>query len=75
MPCHVDSERSSRRSNEHSRRRKIDLDAAEATVTLDYRYVAAFQVYKVSLSIIPLFLEVGYMLLHGMLVAVPRQII
>jgi hypothetical protein len=33
------TERSSRRSREHSRRGKIDLDAAEATVTMDYRFV------------------------------------
>ncbi|GJN09008.1 hypothetical protein PR202_ga26974 [Eleusine coracana subsp. coracana] len=32
------TERSSRRSQDHSRRGKIDLDAAEATVTLDYRF-------------------------------------
>jgi len=30
-------ERASRRSHERSRRSKIDLDAAEATVMLDYR--------------------------------------
>lgn len=30
-----------RSSHERSRRSKIDLDAAEATVTLDYRYVPA----------------------------------
>ena len=33
------TERPSRRSREHSRRGKIDLDAAEATVTMDYRCV------------------------------------
>jgi hypothetical protein len=33
------TERPSRRSREHSRRGKIDLDAAEATVTMDYRFV------------------------------------
>ncbi|CAD6202153.1 unnamed protein product [Miscanthus lutarioriparius] len=39
------TERSSRRSNGHSRRGKIDLDAAEATVTLDYRiFVATWNV-------------------------------
>jgi hypothetical protein len=31
------SVRAARRSHERSRRSKIDLDAAEATVTLDYR--------------------------------------
>ncbi|KAL6883417.1 hypothetical protein ACP4OV_010831 [Aristida adscensionis] len=35
------AERASRRSHERSRRSKIDLDAAEATVTLDYRIFAA----------------------------------
>ncbi|KAL6643057.1 hypothetical protein ACP70R_021238 [Stipagrostis hirtigluma subsp. patula] len=35
------TERASRRSHERSRRSKIDLDAAEATVTLDYRIFAA----------------------------------
>lgn len=39
------AERSSRRSREHPRRGKIDLDAAEATVTLDYRiFVATWNV-------------------------------
>ncbi|XP_014756011.1 type I inositol polyphosphate 5-phosphatase 4 isoform X2 [Brachypodium distachyon] len=39
------TERSSRRSREHPRRGKIDLDAAEATVTLDYRiFVATWNV-------------------------------
>lgn len=35
------TERASRRSHERSRRSKIDLDAAEATVMLDYRIFAA----------------------------------
>ncbi|TVU31112.1 hypothetical protein EJB05_22783 [Eragrostis curvula] len=35
------TDRASRRSHERSRRSKIDLDAAEATVTLDYRIFAA----------------------------------
>ncbi|XP_052169130.1 type I inositol polyphosphate 5-phosphatase 4-like [Oryza glaberrima] len=39
------TERASRRSHERSRRSKIDLDAAEATVTLDYRiFVATWNV-------------------------------
>ncbi|VAI09135.1 unnamed protein product [Triticum turgidum subsp. durum] len=39
------TERPSRRSREHSRRGKIDLDAAEATVTMDYRiFVATWNV-------------------------------
>ncbi|KAG8096034.1 hypothetical protein GUJ93_ZPchr0013g35413 [Zizania palustris] len=38
VPRNVCSERPSRRSHERSRRGKIDLDAAEATVTLDYRF-------------------------------------
>uniref|UniRef100_A0ACD5TUK0 Uncharacterized protein n=1 Tax=Avena sativa TaxID=4498 RepID=A0ACD5TUK0_AVESA len=38
-------DRSSRRSRDHSRRGKIDLDAAEATVTMDYRiFVATWNV-------------------------------
>ncbi|KAK3157602.1 hypothetical protein QOZ80_2AG0124910 [Eleusine coracana subsp. coracana] len=35
------TDRAARRSHERSRRSKIDLDAAEATVTLDYRIFAA----------------------------------
>jgi hypothetical protein len=36
-PILLHPERASRRSHERSRRSKIDLDAAEATVMLDYR--------------------------------------